>query len=265
MLLRSVKLIDSIKKDEFPFNIPIIRDFTTLEFKSPVTIFVGENGTGKSTLLEGLATKIGLPVVGGESSEYDISLEHARQLSDHLKLTWSINKHRGFFLRAEDFFNFVRMISKLKIEMKSNLQEIDNDYKDRSRLAYMKARTPYVGSLMELEKRYGEDLDANSHGESFLKLFQGRFIPEGIYILDEPEAPLSPLRQLSLISMIKEMVNKDCQFIIATHSPILMAYPGADIISFDETPFKSVNYNDLEHVKLTKDFLNNPESFLRYL
>ncbi len=265
VLLRKVMLVNAEYKDEFPFSVPVIRDFTCLEFKSPVTIFVGENGTGKSTLLEGIATKIGLPAVGGESLEDDVSLEHGRTLSNHLKLAWSINKHRGFFLRAEDFFNFTRMITKLRMEMKSNLQEINDNYKDRSEYAQSLARLPYVGSLVELEKRYGEDLDANSHGESFLKLFESRFVPEGVYILDEPEAPLSPLRQLSLISMIKEMVKKGCQFIIATHSPILMAFPYAEIISFDEAPFKKVEYNELEHVRLTRDFLNNPESFLRHL
>lgn len=265
VLLRKIMLKNTKNKSEFPFSVPVIKDFTDLEFKSPVTIFVGENGTGKSTLLEGLATKIGLPVVGGESLEDDVSLEHARSLSNHLKLTWNINKHKGFFLRAEDFFNFTRMISRLRMEMKDNLQEIDDNYKDRSSYARSMARLPYVGSLHELEKRYGEDLDANSHGESFLKIFESRFVPEGIYILDEPEAPLSPLRQLSLISMIKEMVDKGCQFIIATHSPILMAFPGAEIISFDEIPFKKVEYNELEHVRLTRDFLNSPESFLRHL
>ncbi|HAZ44940.1 MAG TPA: hypothetical protein DCZ55_10825, partial [Cyanobacteria bacterium UBA11371] len=109
------------------------------------------------------------------------------------------------------------------------------------------------------------NLDANSHGESFLKLFQSRFVPGGLYLLDEPEAPLSPLRQLAFLSMLKDMVNQDSQFIIATHSPILMAFPQASILSFDSYPVKEVPYDQLEQVTLTKAFLNNPESYLRHL
>lgn len=263
--LRKIDLKDFNKSDRFPFNIPVLKQFNSLQFKSSVTILVGENGSGKSTFLEALASSVGLPAIGGESLEDDASLVHVRELADSLKLTWNINKHRGFFLRAEDFFNFTKRISKLKAGMKERLKEIDDEYSGRSMLAYMKARSPYLGSIGELEDKYGEDLDANSHGESFLKLFQSRFVPEGLYILDEPEAPLSPLRQLSLISMIMEMVRKGSQFIIATHSPILMAIPNAEIISFDEIPIKKVEYDDLEHVKLTRDFLNNPNNFLRHL
>lgn len=265
ILLRSINIDLDHEVDRFPFNIPIIKSFSGLSFQSPVTILVGENGSGKSTFLEGLVSSIGLPAVGGESLEDDKSLIHVKILARHMKLIWNINKHKGFFLRAEDFFNFTKRISTIRVEMEQRLKEIDYEYEGRSKLAYMKARTPYVASIYEIESKYGENLDANSHGESFIKLFESRLVPEGLYILDEPEAPLSPLRQLSLISMIKEMVNKGCQFIIATHSPILMAIPDADILSFDEIPIKKVEYNELEHVRLTRDFLNNPESFLRHL
>ncbi|MTI49071.1 MAG: heme ABC transporter ATP-binding protein CcmA [Firmicutes bacterium] len=263
--LRSVINMNNKKSNRFPFNIPTIKNLEIIELSSPVTILVGENGSGKSTFLEALASNIGLPSIGGESLEDDMSLSEVRELSKCLRLVWNINKHRGFFLRAEDFFNFTKRISKMKVEMHDRLKEIDHEYKDRSNWAYMKARSPFVGTIYELENKYGEDLDANSHGESFLKLFEGRFVPEGLYILDEPEAPLSPLRQLTLISMIKDMVNKGCQFIIATHSPILMAIPDADIISFDQIPIERMEYDELEHVKLTRDFLNNPKSFLRHL
>ncbi len=114
-------------------------------------------------------------------------------------------------------------------------------------------------------ERYGEDLDANSHGESFLKLFRSRFVPAGLYLLDEPEAPLSPQRQLALLSMLKEMVAEQAQFIIATHSPILMAYPEAQILSFASHPVSEVSSENVEHVSLTRAFLNNPNSFLRHL
>ena len=113
-----------------------------------------------------------------------------------------------------------------------------------------------------MEKRYGAQLDANSHGESFLKLFQSRFVPGGLYLLDEPEAPLSPQSQLALLSMLGEMIAQQAQFIIATHSPMLLAFPGARIYTFDVIPVKAVAYEDLDHVRITRDFLNAPERYL---
>jgi len=124
---------------------------------------------------------------------------------------------------------------------------------------------PYQGEIQALERRYGQGLDSASHGESFLQLFQSRFVPGGLYLLDEPEVPLSPLRQLSLIALLKEMVEQQAQFIIATHSPILLAFPGATILSFDSLPLKAVGFEQLEHVNLTRDFLNDPQAFLRHL
>jgi len=124
---------------------------------------------------------------------------------------------------------------------------------------------PAVASLAALERRYGVDLDANSHGESFLKLFRSRFVPGGLYLLDEPEAPLSPQSQLGLIAMLKDMVKEDSQFIIATHSPVLLAFPNATIYSFDQQPAGRVEHAHPEHVRLTRDFLNDPEAFLRHL
>src|SRR5256885_4195534 len=116
-----------------------------------------------------------------------------------------------------------------------------------------------------MERRYGVDLDANSHGQSFLRLFQSRFVPGGLYLLDEPEAPLSPQSQLGLMVMIQDMITQDAQFVIATHSPMLLAFPGATIYSFDRVPIAPLPYEDLEHVALTRAFLNDPAAFLRRL
>jgi predicted ATPase len=116
-----------------------------------------------------------------------------------------------------------------------------------------------------MERRYGVDLDANSHGQSFLRLFQSRFVPGGLYLLDEPEAPLSPQSQLALLAMLIEMTRDDAQFVIATHSPILLAVPGARIYSFDSAPVAAVEYEALDHVRLTRDFLNDPARYLRHL
>jgi predicted ATPase len=150
--------------------------------------------------------------------------------------------------------------------MTRELQELADSFdQEYTGSALGLAKGAVLGQRRALVERYGENLDANSHGESFLKLFQSRFVAGGLYLLDEPEAPLSPQRQLALMSMMKEMIDQDAQFIIATHSPILMAFPGARILNFDERPVREVNYDDVEHVSLTRAFLNNPQSFLRRL
>lgn len=268
--LRSVELRGAPKGNPgenagFPFSVPVIRSLERLQLDAPVTFFVGENGSGKSTLLEGIAAAAHLPSVGSESVEMDATLTAQRELGQALQLTWSRRAQRGFFLRAEDFFGFAKSLSKLRAELLARLAQLDVEYEGRSDYAKGFARLPLVNSLRDMERRYGVDLDANSHGQSFLKLFESRFVPDGLYLLDEPEAPLSPQSQLALISMIGDMVRDRGQFIIATHSPILLGFPGATIYSFDRTPAERVAYEELEHVVITRDFLNGRERFLRHL
>jgi len=249
----------------FPFSVPVIRALDTLELSTAVTFFVGENGSGKSTLLEGIAAAVGLPTVGSESVRDDATLGAQRALAKRLRLVWDQRTHKGFFLRAEDFFGFTKYLARLRTELQGRLAEIEVEYAGRSAWARGLASGPAAASLAELEHRYGVNLDANSHGESFLRLFRSRFVPGGLYLLDEPEAPLSPQSQLGLIAMLKDMVAQDAQFIIATHSPMLLAFPNATVYSFDERPPRRVPFEELEHVRLTRDFLNNPEAFLRHL
>lgn len=250
------------RQTAFPFHLPLIKNFDELEFTAPVTFFVGENGSGKSTLLEAMAAGLRLAAIGGDDVARDQTLQHARALGKQLKFAWQKKTQRGFFLRAEDFFNFAR---RLQTTMRE-LQEIADGFEDEySGYALGLAQGSVLGQRQQLIERYGRDLDANSHGESFLKLFQARFVPGGLYLMDEPEAPLSPQRQLALLALLKEMVEQEAQFIIATHSPLLMAFPGAQILSFDQQPVRAVAYDDVEHVALTRAFLNNPHSFLRHL
>jgi len=265
--LRSIAPRTSLRDDsrEFPFSVPVVRALESLEFPTAVTFFVGENGSGKSTLLEAIAAAVGLPTVGSEAVRDDGTLAAQRTLARHLRLTWTRRTHKGFFLRAEDFFGFTKYVARLRAEFRTRLAEIDVEYADRSSYARGLARGPAAHSLADMERRYGVDLDANSHGESFLKLFRSRFVPGGLYLLDEPEAPLSPQSQLGLIAMLKEMQTQEAQFIVATHSPILLAFPNATIYTFDDQPPKRVEYAELEHVRLTRDFLNDPEAFLRHL
>lgn len=248
----------------FPFTVPAIRTLDGLALARPVTFFVGENGSGKSTLLEGIAAAARLPAIGSADVPRDETLAAQRRLGKALRLSWQKKATRGFFLRAEDFFGFTKRLARERAELLAEMREVSSQYRaqDRSKYAEGLAQGPLAASLAGMERRYGVDLDANSHGQSFLKLFQSRFVPAGLYLLDEPEAPLSPQSQLALLAMIGDMVGQDAQFIIATHSPMLLAYPDARIYSFDETPVAVVAYEQLDHVRITRDFLNAPQRYL---
>lgn len=249
----------------FPYNVPVIAELACLRFETAVTFLVGENGSGKSTFLETLATTTGLPTVGAEEAGRDPSLAEVRQLSKYLRLAWSKRTGRGFYLRAEDFFGFAKRIAEMEAELQAELANVEVAYAGRSDFAKGQAKMPYAGQLAAIKERYGEGLDGRSHGEAFLALFQARFAPDGLYLLDEPEAPLSPLRQVGMVALLKEMVARDAQFIIATHSPILMAFPGATILNFDQAPPQAVPWETLEHVHVTRGFLNDPQLYLKHL
>jgi predicted ATPase len=265
--LRSVALtaIPHGAAEVFPFSVPIIRNLGRLDVGQPVTFLVGENGSGKSTLLEGIAAAANLPTIGSDSVDRDATLEPQRVLARALKLVWNQRAKRGFFLRAEDFFGFTKALSKLRAELLARAQEIEQDFAHRSAWSKGLAMGPVGASLAEMERRYGVNLDANSHGQSFLKLFQSRFVPGGLYLLDEPEAPLSPQSQLALLAMIGDMVKQDAQFIIATHSPILLGARDATIYNCDRVPIERAEYEELDHVVITRDFLNGRDRYLRHL
>jgi len=251
---------------EFPFKLAILQALRQIEFTSPVTFFVGENGSGKSTLLEALACAAGAITVGSENVKSDKMLSAVRKFSAYFKLHWRQRTHKGFFLRAEDFFGYAKWLVQTREEMQREMQAIDAEYQGRSETAKGLAKMAYARELNDMQQRYGEGLlDSYSHGESFLTLFQSRFVPNGLYLLDEPEAPLSPIRQLAFISALKQMVAQNAQFIIATHSPIIMAFPEATILHFDQSRVQPVKYHELEHVTLTRDFLNNPTAYLKNL
>jgi predicted ATPase len=262
--LKSI-VLRPFKETRFPFNLLVLRELGEMSFTSPVTFFVGENGTGKSTLLETIACAAELVTVGSESTRTDRTLSAQRELAKYFKLAWTKRTKKGFFLRAEDFFGYAKRLNQMRAEIEDDLREIDDEFKGRSEYAKGLAKMSTAGQLNDMDRRYGDGLDARSHGESFLALFQSRFVPGGLYLLDEPEAPLSPLRQLALLSALKEMVAQDAQFIIATHSPILMAFPDAKILLFDGGKIRTVEYDQLEHVTLTRAFLENPTAFVKRL
>lgn len=249
----------------FPFAVPAVATLGTLELTAPVTFFVGENGSGKSTLLEALAIAAELPAVGSARLSDDETLGAQRRLSRCLKLSWRGRSHRGFFLRAEDFFGFQKQVARARAEHQAEIERIDVELADGSEYARNLAKGPHRGSVADMERRYGADPDAASHGQAFLRLFGSRLVPRGLYLMDEPEAALSPQSQLAMLAMMKEAVDDGSQFIVATHAPILMAAPGATLLSFDEAPVRSVAFDDLDSVRLVRDFLAAPRRYLRHV
>jgi predicted ATPase len=261
--LRSLRLpSEARERDDFPFALPLIQGLEELAFDAPVTFFVGENGTGKSTLLEGIAAGLGCVAVGSADLSRDPTLAAARSLGQELRFVRSGRAARGFFLRLEDLLGFSQRVNAEAHELEELAEHYDETLSGYGRLL---ATGVAKGQREALRSRYGDDADARSHGETVLQLLRSRLVPGGLYLLDEPETPLSPLRQLALLSLLQEMVAKDCQFLVATHSPILMALPGADILVFEDGRIERQDWDQVEHVALTRDFLRDPEAFLRRL
>lgn len=240
MFLRSVTLLRERVTDwrKFPFTVPAIRELNSLEFTGPVTFFVGENGSGKSTLLEAIAYQCGFNTAGGgRNNVYEVEASDAA-LGDFIRLSWMPKITRGFFLRAESFYHFASYLDQMAAE--------DPSFR-------------YAGYG-------GRSLHEQSHGEAFLSLFLNRFQSQGIYLLDEPEAALSPSRQLAFLRMMHQLASQNqAQFVIATHSPILLGYPDAVIYSFDFAPIERIKYEETEHYQITKQFLNRTERLLEEL
>lgn len=225
-----------IQAGTFPYTIPLFAQGIQYQFTRDVTIFVGENGSGKSTLLEAIAEKCDFHVAGGGRNQRYQHDQSESTLAQALRLSWFPKVTEGFFLRAESFYNFA-----------SYVDEIAGD--DPSMLA------GYGGT----------SLHQQSHGESFLNLFLHRF-RRGLFILDEPEAALSPQRQLAFMRIIHDLTSSGkAQFLIATHSPMLLCYPGAEIVSTDGDTLRSIDYRESAHYQITTAFLANPERYLRQL
>jgi predicted ATPase len=218
--------------DEYPFCLPVLKNLETLGFHPDVTFFIGENGAGKSTLLEAIAQLLGYNPEGGNKNTLFSTRETHSSLHHFLKSGKSFRRPKdGFFLRAESFYNVAS----------------------------------YIDDVGYLGGYGGRSLHEQSHGESFLSLLDNKFCGNGLYLLDEPEAALSPLRQLSALAIIHRLVKANSQFIIATHSPIIMAYPNAKIYLFSETGIREIEYEQTDHYKISKDFLNQRVQMLNVL
>lgn len=226
--------------DSYPFNLEAIRNFDSLEFHPKVTFFIGENGSGKSTLLEALATAWGFNPEGGTKNfTFSTRASHS-ELYKYIRLSRSIKRAKdGFFLRAESFYNVATNIDQLD-EAPSFDPPIKNSYG-------------------------GESLHNQSHGEAFFSLMLHRFGGHGLYILDEPEAALSPTRQMAMLSRIHQLVGQNSQFIIATHSPIVLAYPDAKIYELVHGQLNQCSYENTQIFSITKSFVNNYEAVINKL
>lgn len=228
---------DEIPRNSYLKSIPSLSKVKRVDFTTPITFFVGENGTGKSTLLEGIAVAYGFNAEGGTKNYRFSTFDDVSELGQAIHITKGFKKPRtGYFFRAESFFNVAT-----KTE----------DYRDQPKEIY------YARSG-------GRSFHEQSHGESFLALFQ-TFDPEGIYIMDEPEAAISPQRQMTLLIEIVQMAKKGAQFIIATHSPILLGTPGARILSFDGESLHECAYEETESYRITEMFINDRENIINKL
>lgn len=230
-LHRVVSLPEKFDRSRHPFNVRAFSKGIDLSFKTNVTFLVGENGSGKSTLLEAITEWCGFNPEGGNRDHHFATFGDRSDLAQALRLSWMPKVTEGFFMRAESFYNFAS----------------------------------YIEQVSDLRAYGGKSLLQQSHGESFLALFDNRF-EQGLYILDEPEAALSPQRQLSLLKIIHDLESPGhAQFIISTHSPILLSYPGAVLYSLDGDKIRKIAYRETDHYITTRDFLNAPERFFRHL
>lgn len=240
-----VQFDESTDFSVYPFTLNIIKNLKEIVFPTQVTFIVGENGTGKSTILEAIATRAGFGREGGSknisfNTADEIYSSQIDQFASKLTLSWRKKPRDGYFFRAESFFNLANYFDDM-------------------------AKEPLIGRTA-YNSYGGKSLHEQSHGESFLAFFNNRVGEGGFYIFDEPEAALSPQRQLALLRIIHEISkHPESQFIIATHSPILLAYPGAVIYSCDGKELEVVEYKNTKHYEITKGFLNNPEQYLNHL
>lgn len=232
--ITGIKLKGLPEGEDYLRELPAVKylyNMGELELSRPVTFFIGENGTGKSTLLEAIAVAAGFNAEGG-SRDFSFATRRTHsELCDHITIVRTIPPKDGFFLRAESFYN----------------------------------TASYLDENSTMLRYGGVSFHAQSHGEAFMSLMTNRFEGRGLYIMDEPEAALSPQRLLSLLVLINDLVIRDSQFIIATHSPIVMAYPDADIILFSDRGMERVRYEETDHYRITKQFMEDPQRMIKYL
>jgi len=247
--------------DKYPFNVGPIRNTKELDLDNKITIFVGDNGSGKSTLLKAIAyynNSINVSANDISSSYYD----DIKKLSSKMRLVYSLKTRSGFFFSGEEFITYINNLKSMKESLLIDLKEMEYEFRNKSDYVKQLALGPIKGQLGALDEKYKGELGQKSHGEGFLQFFKARMHQKGIYLLDEPETPLSAINQYQLVVLITDLVKNGSQVIIATHSPIIMALKDAKIYNFTDTSIEEINYEDIESVSFTKHFLNDKDNFI---
>lgn len=264
MLLKSIQYqpppAESLQQN-FPYNLPWLKNLETFEFSQPVTIFEGENGVGKSTLIETIAYLAQAITLNNRGFNQLDEYKWVREFATQFKLIWYNRRQSGFFFRADDFITFIRETKERKQEAIDALADIDR----RDPEGFSMERMPHANTLYEMKQLYPTDLSDLSHGQSFMALFQARLRPKSLYFLDEPETPLSPQNQLALLLLIDEYAKLGSQFIISTHSPIIMAYPEAAVFELSDSGLQQTNYQEIEHVQFMQSFMQDPQRFMYHM
>jgi predicted ATPase len=248
------------QQNTYPFNLDLLNQNISLDVGSPVIILWGDNGSGKSSFLKMINSKLGL-----------IEINYPNKAKDSLKPISSIlfkpstGKIKGFYFDSLVFINYIDYINKEIEDARANMSRVDVEYKEKSEYSKMMAKSPYARTIHELDSMYKGDLIKSSHGESFLDFFSSRLKDNQLYLLDEPETPLSIQNQLTLLAMIIDATKKGCQFIIATHSPVLAAFPNAIIYELENNCFNKKSFDEIKNIQLLKQFLNQKEQFLKHL
>lgn len=240
----------------YPFSTSLICQFEEFTFTHPVTIFCGDNGSGKTSFMEILAERLSsirIDTYGKENEKRKMIEKSTSSFTTALSRRPACN----FFFQAEDFIRYIDHFEQMKQEAKEALREIDIEYADKSAFAKNQARGPHLDTLGSMSSMYANELMKISHGESFLEFFSSRLHPKGLYLLDEPEAALSYENQYVLALMVRESVRLDCQFIIATHSPVITAIPEAEVYQISQGQFTQVSYEEIDNVKFLNMFMKD--------
>lgn len=238
----------------YPYDLPFFNQ--TIRFTKPVTFIIGDNGSGKSTLLELIKNNLGLFQIGKpilDLPKVDMSL------------SYQLKKPKGLYFSSKDFTTYIHELEKEKASAKAYIREVEETYQKRSLLAQSLAKMPHASTLHDIDLLHDRNLNESSHGQAYLSFFKSRIRDNQLLLLDEPETPLSFQNQLALMLLIKEAEQKGNQVIIATNSPILIHYPGAEILLLDGQGIKQITLDEVDYLNDIKSFIQQPERFLKHL
>ncbi|NLI53868.1 MAG: AAA family ATPase [Clostridiales bacterium] len=264
IFLRAIKQTEHEPSDSYPLNLPQIAAIDRLEFSAPVTLIAGDNGSGKTTLVELIAALTGAVRIGDARASRRAQGSFSTA-SRAFRAEFTHKPKRSFFFLAEDFTRYIDAREDMMREERAEMERIDREYANRSGYARSLAAMPHASGLHEMNSMYSDELAEQSHGEGYIDFFGARLKPQGLYLMDEPEGALSYYNQYVLMNMIADAAKHDSQFIVSTHSPVLLAYPCAMLYAFDSGALKESSFEQLENINFLRDFLSEPGRYLRRL